>query len=129
MTQHSYPGQTTGLVRMILQLEGLALAAAGLWLYFGHFELSGWLFLLFILAPDVALFAYIAGARVGAHAYNATHTYIVPLLLITTGMTMSFPVVLTLGLAWLIHIAVDRAIGYGLKYPSAFKRTHLAASA
>jgi hypothetical protein len=28
-------------------------------------------------------------------------------------------------LIWIIHIGVDRAIGYGLKYPSGFRDTHL----
>jgi hypothetical protein len=28
-------------------------------------------------------------------------------------------------LIWLTHIGVDRAIGYGLKYPTRFKDTHL----
>jgi len=30
-----------------------------------------------------------------------------------------------LALIWLTHIGVDRAVGYGLKYPSGFKETHL----
>ena len=29
------------------------------------------------------------------------------------------------GLIWVTHIGVDRAIGYGLKYPTGFKDTHL----
>jgi hypothetical protein len=29
------------------------------------------------------------------------------------------------GLIWLTHIGVDRAVGYGLKYPTGFKDTHL----
>jgi hypothetical protein len=28
-------------------------------------------------------------------------------------------------LIWIAHIGVDRALGYGLKYPSSFKDTHL----
>ena len=28
-------------------------------------------------------------------------------------------------LIWLAHIGMDRLLGYGLKYPSAFKDTHL----
>ena len=32
---------------------------------------------------------------------------------------------LALALIWLTHIGVDRAVGYGLKYPSGFKDTHL----
>jgi hypothetical protein len=30
-----------------------------------------------------------------------------------------------IGLIWTAHIGVDRAIGYGLKYRSGFKDTHL----
>jgi hypothetical protein len=30
-----------------------------------------------------------------------------------------------LGLIWFAHIGVVRAIGYGLKYPTGFKDTHL----
>ena len=30
-----------------------------------------------------------------------------------------------LALIWLVHIGVDRLVGYGLKYPTAFKDTHL----
>ena len=29
------------------------------------------------------------------------------------------------GLIWLAHIGMDRTLGYGLKYPTAFKDTHL----
>jgi hypothetical protein len=30
-----------------------------------------------------------------------------------------------LALIWLTHIGLDRALGYGLKYPTHFKDTHL----
>jgi Domain of unknown function (DUF4260) len=29
------------------------------------------------------------------------------------------------GLIWLAHIGIDRVLGYGLKYPTGFKDTHL----
>jgi hypothetical protein len=32
---------------------------------------------------------------------------------------------LSLALIWLAHIGMDRMVGYGLKYPTAFKDTHL----
>ena len=32
-------------------------------------------------------------------------------------------------LVWAAHIGVDRAVGYGLKYPTGFKHTHLSATA
>jgi hypothetical protein len=30
-----------------------------------------------------------------------------------------------LALIWSAHIGIDRLLGYGLKYPTAFKETHL----
>ena len=30
-----------------------------------------------------------------------------------------------IALIWLAHIGVDRLLGYGLKYPTGFKDTHL----
>jgi hypothetical protein len=30
-----------------------------------------------------------------------------------------------LGLLWLAHIGMDRAFGFGLKYPDSFRHTHL----
>jgi hypothetical protein len=32
---------------------------------------------------------------------------------------------LQLALIWLAHIGADRALGYGLKYPTRFQDTHL----
>ena len=32
---------------------------------------------------------------------------------------------LAVGLVWLAHIGIDRALGYGLKYPTHFEDTHL----
>jgi hypothetical protein len=34
-------------------------------------------------------------------------------------------VAVQVGLIWLAHIGIDRAIGYGLKHPTGFKDTHL----
>jgi hypothetical protein len=36
------------------------------------------------------------------------------------------PLALALGLIWLAHIGMDRALSYGLKYDSDFTHTHLA---
>jgi len=34
-------------------------------------------------------------------------------------------VAVQVALIWFAHIGADRALGYGLKYPSAFSDTHL----
>ena len=78
-----------------------------------------------VLAPDLSMVGYAAGRTVGAAAYDVAHTYTLPVVLGTIGVIAGAETAIQVGLIWLIHIGVDRAIGYGLKYPSAFKDTHL----
>ena len=100
----------------------MAGSAALLYFHQGH---PWWLFLALVLAPDVAFVGFVAGTRVGAVAYNATHTYLVPVALAAAGVFLDGGTAVAVGLVWLTHIGVDRTIGYGLKYPSAFRDTHL----
>ena len=86
----------------------------------------GWVLLVVLaLAPDLAAVGYLAGNRVGAAAYNAAHTYAGPVALATIGVLGDIDPAMQLSLIWLVHIGADRLLGYGLKYPSAFKDTHL----
>lgn len=61
----------------------------------------------------------------GAASYNAAHTYVPPIVLGVIGLTSGHVLPLQLALIWGAHIAADRLLGYGLKYPDAFKHTHL----
>ena len=60
-------------VRLLLRLEGLALAVAGVVLY-AHGDHSWWLFVLLALAPDLAFVGYVAGPTVGATTYTSCTT-------------------------------------------------------
>jgi hypothetical protein len=73
------------------------------------------------------MLGYFAGARVGAAAYNAAHTYVVPLALLALGQVGAVPLLTAVGLIWAAHIGMDRTAGYGLKYARGFKATHLSA--
>ena len=109
---------------MLLRAEGVTVAAAAiaLYLYVGY---PWWLFLVLILAPDLSMIGYAAGDTIGAAAYDAAHTYALPVALAAIGVIADAEVAVQVGLIWLAHIGVDRAIGYGLKYPTGFKDTHL----
>jgi hypothetical protein len=61
---------------------------------------------------------YLGGARVGAVAYDAAHTLVFPIVLATGGVLAETDRAVQLALIWLTHIGIDRAIGYGLKYPT-----------
>ena len=110
--------------RVLLHAEGVAIAGAAVALYF-HAGYPWWLLLVLILAPDLSMVGFAAGPAVGTAAYNAMHTYALPVVLAAVGVIVDADVAVQLGLIWLAHIGVDRAIGYGLKYPGGFKETHL----
>ena len=85
---------------------------------------GSWLaFAVLFFVPDVSFAGYIAGPRIGAALYNVAHSYVGPLILVTTLSTIGTGV--PLALLWAAHIGFDRALGYGLKYPTAFSDTHL----
>ena len=108
----------------LLRTEGVALLALSVLLY----RVNGGSWLLFgalLLAPDLSMLGYLAGPKVGAAIYNAFHTYAMPAVVGALGMIFASPVAVAVALIWFAHIGMDRTLGYGLKYPSSFKDTHL----
>ena len=87
----------------------------------------GWLpLILLVLLPDIFMIGYAKNSRFGAHLYNLGHTYLTPIALLAIWFLSSRPnVVLMAALIWIIHIAFDRSLGYGLKFETDFKHTHL----
>ena len=109
---------------VVLRLEWGAAAIACIALY----ALSGGSWLLFavlILAPDLSMLGYLAGPRAGAIAYNALHILIAPIILALVGVWAGNAMAVDIGLIWIAHIALDRALGYGLKLASGFRDTHI----
>jgi hypothetical protein len=113
-----------GAVRAWLRIEGLAVLALSITLYW-LLEASWLWFGLLFLAPDLSFAAYLRGPRLGARVYNLTHTYAVPLALLAAALALELGRPATLLLVWTAHIGFDRALGFGLKYPTAFRDTHL----
>jgi Domain of unknown function (DUF4260) len=111
-------GQTVNLER----LEGLALLAASITVY----AIIGpnWiLFVLLLLAPDLAMIGYLNGPKMGAIAYNIAHLKILPLALGIIGLITSNTLEIQLALIWFAHIGLDRSLGYGLKLETGFTDT------
>ncbi|KRQ07578.1 DUF4260 domain-containing protein [Bradyrhizobium manausense] len=117
-------GAVTGGVRALLRLEGLALFAAMTVLY-ATWGGSWWVYALLFLVPDLSFLAYLVDAKFGALVYNAAHSYMAPVALMTLGFGLAAPLTLSIALIWLAHIGIDRALGYGLKYSAGFGFTHL----
>ncbi|MCK1820124.1 DUF4260 domain-containing protein [Streptomyces sp. XM83C] len=116
-----------------------ALLAAFLlvWTVFEAVKHAGWvipLALLGLVLPDLSFFVGGSGphrpGRLPAatvRVYNPLHRPILPII------AMAIPAALadgpgdnaapfTFGLAWLLHIAADRAFGYGLRTPDGWQR-------
>lgn len=108
----------------LLRLEGLAVLVGSLVLYFDSG--FGWLLLLLLfLAPDLSMLGYVGGPALGSMTYDLAHTYVLPVALGVAGVLGDSDTAMQLALIWLAHIGVDRVLGYGLKYPTGFKDTHL----
>jgi hypothetical protein len=121
---HGQAGVASGGVRVLLRLEGAAAFAAAAALY-AHAGFSWPVFALGFLAPDLAMLGYLAGPRAGAALYNFAHTYALALALAAAGFFGGLPLLAAAGLIQIAHIGFDRALGFGLKYSTAFGDTHL----
>ncbi len=81
--------------------------------------------MILFLAPDLFMLGYLKDAKLGSAIYNLVHTVTGPLLLLLIARLLQVPLYIPYTLIWLAHIGLDRMLGYGLKYPTFFKDTHL----
>lgn len=109
---------------MILRLEGLAVGLVAVVAY-ACGERSWWLFAGLILLPDIAMAGYLFNSRTGSIVYNSAHTYLAPIVQAGLGYIGGWPVLQSVAMIWFAYIGFDRAFGYGLKYASGFRDTHL----
>lgn len=117
-------GVVTGLPLVLLRSEGVALLATAAVLY-GRYGRSWWLFLALLPVPDLGLLGQLWSKRVGAVAYDLTHTYVPPAVLGLVGVVAESGLAVALALVWFAHIGMDRALGLGLQYPDGSGCTHL----
>jgi hypothetical protein len=81
-----------------------------------------------LLTPDLSMLPYLLNARVGSISYNIVHSYLLPLGLATVVIAANRVGILLILFIWTAHIGMDRFLGYGLKYPTAFGDTHIGTS-
>ena len=114
--------------KILLHLEGLTFFLFSISVYFLVLKASLSFFLILFLAPDLTFLGYLINKKTGSYIYNAAHNYLFPILLL--GLSFYYTsyfgnLGIELSMIWLSHIGIDRLLGYGLKYPDAFKNTHL----
>lgn len=116
--------QKLSLPRIMLSLEGLIVLMSSIVAYW-YIGGNGWLFIALLLVPDLTFIVYMMNQFIGTVAYNIVHTYTLPLILLTLALVVGWQMGIMLSLIWFAHIGMDRTIGYGLKYQTAFKDTHM----
>jgi hypothetical protein len=109
---------------LLLRTEESALLLATLFGY-QHLRYSWLLFALLFFTPDLFMLGYLLNPRVGAATYNLAHALTLPLTILWVSYLQHWSLAASLALIWTAHIAFDRLLGYGLKYPTHFKDTHL----
>ena len=82
-------------------------------------------FVVLLLAPDISMVGYLIGPHAGAIAYNIVHNWATAGVVLGIGLALSVPGLVLVGVLLVAHVGMDRAFGYGLKYPTAFQDTHL----
>ena len=119
----------TDMATTVQRFENAAIAGA-IVLAMVAFGQPWWLLLAAFLFFDLSAVGYLRGSRAGAVSYNVIHNYAGPA--ITAALYLALLIadhqVIWLSLlvaCWAFHVAVDRALGYGLKLDEGFTHTHL----
>ena len=79
---------------------------------------GAWLGIAALLLPDVPLLYLSKDGRLAPRAvpyYNATHLLAGPIVTLGLGAMLGSAAVIGVGAAWLVHVTVDRALGYDLR--------------
>ena len=111
-------------VSAMLRLEGLTVLIGSI-LAYAHLGGNGWMFALLLLVPDLSALGFLVNKNVGTWSYNIVHLYTLPAMLLALALAGGWMLGVQLALIWIAHIGLDRLFGYGLKYASAFKDTHI----
>ena len=114
----------------LLRVETFLVLCASAVAYGRLFPQHWGLFACLFLVPDVSLIPCVRGPSTGASIlYNALDSYVLPVLLGAVGFYAGHTFFEEASLVWLGHIGLDRALGYGLKYPASFAFTHIQSAA
>ncbi|HLU51365.1 MAG TPA: DUF4260 domain-containing protein [Flavobacteriaceae bacterium] len=111
-------------MKNLIKIEELAMLVGG-FLFFLLLPYSGWWFFVFFLVPDISMLGYLFGTKIGAYCYNLAHHRALAILFLALGIYLSNDYLTAAGCILFSHIAFDRILGYGLKYPDSFNHTHL----
>lgn len=111
-------------MRLTLKFEELAMFLLGIFA-FSRLDFAWWWFPVLFLAPDLSMFGYASGHKTGAFLYNLFHHKALAIGLWIFGFIYQHESIQLIAVILFAHSAFDRMLGFGLKYESGFKNTHL----
>jgi hypothetical protein len=124
MSQTPLIGSVIGAPKLLLRVEGAVLFVASIALFASQGQ-AWWLYPALLLVPDIFMLGYLRNTKLGSVIYNLGHSYPVAAIITALGFMLASPVAIAIGAIWFGHIGWDRMFGYGLKYGTSFKHTHL----
>lgn len=92
---------------------------------FSQLDYAWWVFPLCILLPDLSMVGYLFNPKAGALIYNFFHHKLIGIGVFIAGFLLDNPLISLAGIILFGHSSMDRAFGYGLKFNTGFKHTHL----
>ncbi|GAB3920638.1 DUF4260 domain-containing protein [Larkinella terrae] len=111
-------------MKTLLKLEEVAQFLLSIVL-FSQLPFAWWWFPALILVPDLSMVGYLINPKIGAYAYNLAHHKAVAIAIGATGFLLANPVLMLTGVMLFGHSAMDRMMGYGLKFEDSFSHTSL----
>jgi hypothetical protein len=117
-------GSVSGAPKVLLRAEGAVLFAASVALFMAQGQ-QWWLYPALLFVPDIFMLGYLQDTKLGSIIYNIGHSYPAAASVTALGFMLSSSLVIAIGAIWFGHIGWDRLFGYGLKYGTSFKHTHL----
>ena len=124
MSSNPLVGSVIGWPKLILRLEGATVFAASI-AFFAYQGQAWWIYPALLFVPDIFMLGYLRNTKLGAVIYNLGHSYPLAAIVSVLGVCASSPLTIAIGAIWFGHIGWDRLFGYGLKYGTSFKHTHL----
>ncbi len=111
-------------MKSLIKLEELFMFGITIFL-FSRLDFAWWWYPVLLFTPDLSMFGYLGGTRLGAVTYNFVHHKALGIGIFIIGVINANQILQLAGLILFGHSSMDRVLGYGLKYSNSFQHTHL----
>ena len=111
-------------MNLLLKLEEAAIFVLCVFL-FNQLPFEWWWFPALLLLPDIAMVGYFINPKIGAYLYNLLHHRLPAAVVACYGLLSGNTYWQLAAIMLFAHIAMDRLMGYGLKYADGFNHRHL----